>query len=172
MSGPRRDEMSSIGKVYNVGDILGDCSKCGEQASIKYDGGDKAHCEKCGVICEVQFDEDERIVDGCVDESVPNYIRKSRPWRWVHELKRTGNPYTPDTKSWRVFDHLVGNSGPDNDPHRKGLPLPELVAVVSMDTRVNTDGVSYLITIHEVVTQCRYAGLLCVEEDVVSVVSK
>tara|TARA_Y100001937_G_scaffold118124_1_gene172143 strand:- start:645 stop:779 length:135 start_codon:yes stop_codon:yes gene_type:complete len=37
------------------------------------------------------------------------------------------------------------------------------------DKLINTDGISYLITIHEVITQGRYAGLLFVDNDVVRV---
>jgi len=158
-----------VSKLYEVGAILGDCSKCGEQASIKYQGGDKAYCSKCGVICEVQFDDDERVVDSDQAGDIPNYIKKSRPWRWVHELKRTGNPYTPETKSWRVFNHIVVECGAGELTVGGGLELKELVCIVSADSKVNTDGVSYLITIHEVVTQGRYAGLLGVDGDTISV---
>jgi hypothetical protein len=146
---------------YEEGDILGDCAKCGEQASIKYQGGDKAYCTKCGVICEVEFDEDDRVKDNDT-VGVPRYIRKSRPWRWAHELKRTGNPYSKGTKSWRVFDYIANNA----------LTIPDIIRMVCSDERINTDGISYLITVHEVVTQGRYAGLLSVDGDVVSVCSK
>lgn len=142
---------------YKQGDTLGDCAKCGEQASIKYRGGTDAYCAKCGVICVIEFDDDERVVAS--DEKTPAYIRKSRPWRWVHELKRTGNPYTDGTKSWRVFD-MISRSSPT---------IPELAAMACEDKLINTDGISYLITIHEVITQGRYAGLLFVDNDVVRV---
>jgi len=145
---------------YKEGDTLGDCVKCGEKASIKYRGGSQAYCSKCGVICEVEFDEDDRIVEEVSE--VPTYIRKSRPWRWVHELKKTGNPYTEGTKSWRVFD-MIATSSPT---------IPQLTDMVCKDERINTDDISYLITMHEVVTQGRYAGLLSIDEGVVNVVSR
>lgn len=152
-------------KLYDVGDILGDCAKCGDVASIKYRGGDSAYCAKCGVICEIQFDDDERIIDSHEVDSTPNYIRKSRPWRWVHELKRTGNPYTPNTKSWRVFNLIASST-------QARLSLPDLVDKVCDDLKINTDSISYLITIHEVITQGRYAGLLCIEDGMVAVVKQ
>lgn len=145
---------------YKEGDTLGDCVKCGANGSIKYRGGSQAYCSECGVICEVEFDEDDKVVEK-TDET-PAYIRKSRPWRWVHELNRTGNPYTDGTKSWRVFDMIAS----------KSPTIPQLAAMICEDTRINTDGISYLITMHEVITQGRYAGLLSIDGDVVSVVSQ
>ena len=52
------------------------------------------------------------------------------------------------------------------------LSLPDLVDKVCDDLNINTDSISYLITIHEVITQGRYAGLLCIEDGMVAVVKQ
>lgn len=79
---------------------------------------------------------------------IPEYMLKSRPWRWAHELNRTGNPYREDTKNWQIFNAIANTNG---------IQVEDLVAYLAPKMG---DKVSYLLTIYEVVTQCVAAGLL------------
>ena len=85
---------------------------------------------------------------------LPDYIRKSKPWRWAHELGKTGNPYKPDTKSWHVF----------NLYHQHERTVPQCVAGVAEIPRV-AEKLSYLLTVYEVTSQCLIAGLLVMDSE-------
>lgn len=82
---------------------------------------------------------------------LPDYVLKSRPWRWAYELNNTGNPYREDTKNWVVFNTIA---------QVDGIKIEDLVAHLALKIG---DKVSFLLTIYEVVTQCVAAGLLLMD---------
>lgn len=84
--------------------------------------------------------------------NLPEYIKNSRPWRWAHEYKNTGNPYRPETKSFTVFDTIARNNG----INLIGI-LNELASFMNMKP-------NSLLTVYEVVTQCVAAGLIVVDD--------
>lgn len=83
-------------------------------------------------------------------DDVPDYILKSRPWRWAYEIKGTGNPYREGTRNHTTFNCFQGS----------GMTVAE--AVVRLEPSFG-DKISYLLTIYEVVTQCVFAGLLLMD---------
>ncbi len=84
---------------------------------------------------------------------LPDYVMKSRPWRWAHELDNVGNPYRSDTKNWQVFDAI--SKSPE-------MTIAEIVSAVQ-----NTIGekLSFILTVYEVVSQCIAAGLLIMDSE-------
>lgn len=82
---------------------------------------------------------------------LPDYVLKSRPWRWAHELTNTGNPYREDTKNWTVFNTIS---------QVDGIKIEDLVAHLALKMG---DKISFLLTVYEVVTQCVAAGLLVID---------
>lgn len=82
---------------------------------------------------------------------LPDYLIKSRPWRWAHELNNVGNPYRSDSKNWLVFN-VIAESG--------GMCVEDVVAYLAPKLG---DKVSYLLTVYEVITQCVAAGLLVID---------
>ena len=84
---------------------------------------------------------------------IPDYILKSRPWKWAHEMNMTGNPYKQDSKNWLVFNEIV-----------KDGPINSAMLVARLEQTLG-DQMSYLLLIYEVVTQCIACGLLSYDEE-------
>ena len=80
-------------------------------------------------------------------DKFPNYVKKSRPWKWAKELGKTGNPFREGTKYWRIFD--VINSGPS-----------DIVEIVKKCVDLGLDEQGFLLSLHEVLMQCVAAGLI------------
>jgi len=83
---------------------------------------------------------------------IPAYILKSRPWRWAHELSKSGNPYRQGSKNWAVFNRF----------HEHECTIPELVTALDPEMGQKF---SFLLTIYEVVSQCIAAGLLVMDPE-------
>lgn len=81
---------------------------------------------------------------------IPNYVQRSRPWKWAHEMGNNGNPYKHATKSYEIF-HMISH-GETN--------IPRLIAHLYEQKPEVCDKPNILLTVYEVVTQCIAAGLL------------
>ncbi|MAE81347.1 MAG: hypothetical protein CMB80_01335 [Flammeovirgaceae bacterium] len=88
------------------------------------------------------------------DVKLPDYIKKSRPWKWAQSMSKTGNPYRADSKSWMIFNIF----------DEREMTIEEAVAAC-VDLGI-TDKMSYLLTVYEVVTQCVAAGLLVIDPQI------
>lgn len=159
----------------NKGDLIGDCTACDAKDAVHYYGDNEAVCRMCGIIFTVDFEEEQvataelpvapvvesrpyepRFVEQQVQPeqpgAVPEYILNSRPWRWAHEYKNTGNPYRADSKSFIVFDEIVKASD--------GITIVELLQKLG---NMVIKKPSFLLTVYEVVAQCVMAGLLVLD---------
>jgi len=86
--------------------------------------------------------------------NIPAYVQRSRPWRWAHEMQKTGNPYRPGTKSYVIYQTIS---------HEKTSIADLVCKLYSLNSEV-CEKMSVLLTIYEVLTQCIAAGLLVMDE--------
>lgn len=83
-------------------------------------------------------------------DHVPLHFKKARAWRYGQVMAQSGNPYREGCKSWEIFQLFAE-------------PCTMLEAINNYVGRTNPDKFTYMLTMHEVVTQCLVAGLLIID---------
>ena len=86
--------------------------------------------------------------------NLPDYVRKSRPWKWGQVMSRTGNPYRQNTKSWQIFNII----------HEHECTIEEVVKGY-VANGYDVSRMNFLLTIYDVVTHCVAAGLLLIDPE-------
>lgn len=91
------------------------------------------------------------MVEKAREVGIPDYILKSRPWRWAHEMGNSGNPYRADSKNAIVYAAI------------QECPMTVTELVGYLEPRIG-DKMSFILLVYEVLTQCAAAGLLVMDE--------
>ena len=79
---------------------------------------------------------------------ISSYVANSRPFKWAHQLKKTGNPYREGCKSAKIFDLFEG----------EGMTIEDALGAAPALGFGNS--IKYLLTYYEVLSHCITAGLL------------